>query len=91
MGWKGYPAEFRPDVHYVAVSIATRSLSEGFAPNKLAREVREATAQLGTPPENLIKRVRSGSWSRRDRCRAMRDQRQRASESTRQSPPPGSS
>src|SRR5262249_11190102 len=41
------------DVRYVAFSIATRSLPEGFAPDTLAREVREATAALGIPGENL--------------------------------------
>src|SRR5690348_5745648 len=41
------------DVRYVAFSIATRSLPEGFPPDTLAREVREATAELGIPPENL--------------------------------------
>jgi LmbE family N-acetylglucosaminyl deacetylase len=41
------------DVRYVAFSIATRSLPEGFAPDTLAREVREATAELGIPPGNL--------------------------------------
>ena len=41
------------DVRYVAFSIATRSLPEGFAPDTLAREVREATAELGIAPENL--------------------------------------
>ena len=41
------------DVRYVAFSIATRSLPEGFAPDTLAREVREATAELGIPDENL--------------------------------------
>ena len=41
------------DVRYVAFSIATRSLPEGFAPDTLAREVREATAELGIPAENL--------------------------------------
>ena len=41
------------EVRYVAFSIATRSLPEGFAPDTLAREVREATAELGIPPENL--------------------------------------
>ena len=35
------------EVRYVAFSIATRSLPEGFAPDTLAREVREATAELG--------------------------------------------
>jgi LmbE family N-acetylglucosaminyl deacetylase len=41
------------EVRYVAFSIATRSLPEGFAPDTLAREVREATAELGIPAENL--------------------------------------
>jgi N-acetylglucosamine malate deacetylase 1 len=41
------------DVHYVAFSIATRSLPPGFAPDTLAREVREATAELGIPDANL--------------------------------------
>jgi len=41
------------DVRYVAFSIATRSLPEGFPPDTLAREVREATAELGIPAENL--------------------------------------
>jgi len=41
------------DVRYVAFSIATRSLPEGFAPDALAREVKEATAELGIPPANL--------------------------------------
>jgi LmbE family N-acetylglucosaminyl deacetylase len=41
------------DVRYVAFSIATRSLPEGFAPDTLAQEVRAATAALGIPPENL--------------------------------------
>ena len=41
------------EVRYVAFSIATRSLPEGFPPDTLAREVREATAELGIPPENL--------------------------------------
>jgi N-acetylglucosamine malate deacetylase 1 len=35
------------DVRYVAFSIATRSLPEGFPPDTLAREVRAATAELG--------------------------------------------
>jgi N-acetylglucosamine malate deacetylase 1 len=42
------------DVRYVAFSIATKSLPEGFAPDTLAREVREATTELGIPEENLI-------------------------------------
>src|SRR3954464_8981397 len=41
------------DVRYVAFSIATRSLPEGFPPDTLAREVREATAELGIPADNL--------------------------------------
>jgi LmbE family N-acetylglucosaminyl deacetylase len=41
------------DVRYVAFSIATRSLPEGFLPDTLAREVREATAALGIPEANL--------------------------------------
>ena len=41
------------DVRYVAFSIATRSLPEGFAPDTLAREVKEATSELGIPPGNL--------------------------------------
>jgi N-acetylglucosamine malate deacetylase 1 len=41
------------DVRYVAFSIATRSLPEGFPPDTLAREVREATAELGIPVANL--------------------------------------
>jgi N-acetylglucosamine malate deacetylase 1 len=41
------------EVRYVAFSIATKSLPDGFAPDTLAREVREATAELGIPPERL--------------------------------------
>ena len=41
------------EVRYVAFSIATRSLPEGFPPDTLAREVREATAELGIPEANL--------------------------------------
>ena len=41
------------DVRYVAFSIATRSLPPGFPPDTLAREVREATAELGIPAESL--------------------------------------
>ncbi len=41
------------DVRYVAFSIATRSLPDGFPPDTLAREVREATTELGIPPERL--------------------------------------
>src|SRR5256885_14051040 len=45
--------EEEAEVRYVAFSIATRSLPEGFAPDTLAREVKEATAELGIRPENL--------------------------------------
>jgi N-acetylglucosamine malate deacetylase 1 len=41
------------DVRYVAFSIATKSLPDGFAPDTLAREVHEATAELGIPEANL--------------------------------------
>jgi LmbE family N-acetylglucosaminyl deacetylase len=41
------------EVRYVAFSIATRSLPEGFPPDTLAKEVREATSELGIPAENL--------------------------------------
>ena len=41
------------DVRYVAFSIATRSLPAGFAPDTLAREVQEATAEIGIPEDNL--------------------------------------
>lgn len=41
------------DVRYVAFSIATRSLPQGFPPDTLAREVREATAELGIAEEAL--------------------------------------
>ena len=41
------------DVRYVAFSIATRSLPEGFPPDTLAREVREATGEIGIAAENL--------------------------------------
>src|ERR671935_2300703 len=41
------------EVRYVAFSIATKSLPPGFPPDTLAREVREATAELGIPPEQL--------------------------------------
>jgi len=41
------------DVRYVAFSIATRSLPEGFAPGTLGGEVREATSELGIPESNL--------------------------------------
>ncbi len=41
------------EVRYVAFSIATRSLPAGFAPDTLAREVREATAEIGIPDSQL--------------------------------------
>ena len=41
------------EVRYVAFSIATRSLPPGFEPDTLAREVREATAELGIPEDRL--------------------------------------
>ena len=41
------------DVRYVAFSIATRSLPPGFPPDTLAREVAEATAELGIPAGSL--------------------------------------
>jgi len=42
------------DVRYVAFSIATKSLPEGFPPDTLAREVREATAEIGIPESGLV-------------------------------------
>jgi N-acetylglucosamine malate deacetylase 1 len=42
------------EVRYVAFSIATRSLPDGFPPDTLAREVREATTELGIPESQLI-------------------------------------
>ena len=41
------------EVRYVAFSIATKSLPAGFAPDTLAQEVREATAELGIPESQL--------------------------------------
>jgi LmbE family N-acetylglucosaminyl deacetylase len=41
------------EVRYVAFSIATKSLPPGFPPDTLAREVREATAEIGIPLEGL--------------------------------------
>src|SRR6202795_4559583 len=41
------------EVRYVAFSIATRSLPEGFPPDTLAQEVREATTELGIPEDRL--------------------------------------
>ena len=45
--------EEEAEVRYVAFSIATRSLPPGFPPDTLAREVREACAELGIPAGNL--------------------------------------
>ena len=42
------------EVRYVAFSIATKSLPEGFPPDTLAREVRAATAEIGIPEESLL-------------------------------------
>lgn len=42
------------DVYYVAFSICSKSLPEGWAPDTLAKEVKEATKVLGIKPENLI-------------------------------------
>src|SRR5262245_13993943 len=42
------------EVRYVAFSIATKSLPEGFPPDTLAREVRAATAEIGIPDGQLI-------------------------------------
>jgi N-acetylglucosamine malate deacetylase 1 len=41
------------DVRYVAFSIATKSLPEGFPPDTLAQEVRAATAEIGVPEKSL--------------------------------------
>jgi N-acetylglucosamine malate deacetylase 1 len=41
------------EVRYVAFSIATKSLPDGFAPDTLAGEVREATVELGIPESQL--------------------------------------
>jgi LmbE family N-acetylglucosaminyl deacetylase len=41
------------DVRYVAFSTATKSLPDGFPPDTLAREVLDATAELGVPEESL--------------------------------------
>jgi LmbE family N-acetylglucosaminyl deacetylase len=41
------------DVRYVAFSIATRSLPDGFPPDTLAGEVREATTSLGIKDDHL--------------------------------------
>jgi N-acetylglucosamine malate deacetylase 1 len=41
------------EVRYVAFSVATRSLPDGFPPDTLAQEVKAATAELGISAENL--------------------------------------
>jgi len=41
------------DVRDVAFLIATKSLPEGFVPDALAQEVREATAEIGIAEDNL--------------------------------------
>ena len=41
------------EVRYVAFSIATKSLPEGFPPDTLAHEVQEATSRLGIPEAQL--------------------------------------
>ncbi len=46
-------SEAGAEVRYVAFSIATKSLPDGFPPDTLAREVREATAEIGIPEANL--------------------------------------
>jgi N-acetylglucosamine malate deacetylase 1 len=42
------------EVRYVAFSIATRSLPGGFPPDTLAREVKDATAELGIAESQLV-------------------------------------
>src|SRR5213076_2843123 len=42
------------EVRYVAFSIATRSLPEGFPPDTLAREVAEPTPNPATPADRLF-------------------------------------
>jgi LmbE family N-acetylglucosaminyl deacetylase len=46
--------EEKAEVRYVAFSIATKSLPEGFPPDTLAKEVRQATAEIGIPEEGLV-------------------------------------
>jgi N-acetylglucosamine malate deacetylase 1 len=46
--------EENAEIRYVAFSIATKSLPEGFPPDTLAREVQEATAEIGIPDEGLV-------------------------------------
>ena len=52
------------EVHYHAFSIATRSLPPGFAPDTLAREVREATGELGIPEAQLESTTSTSARSR---------------------------
>jgi N-acetylglucosamine malate deacetylase 1 len=42
------------EVRYLAFSVATKSLPEGFPPDTLEREVREATEAIGIPQKDLI-------------------------------------
>src|SRR4029450_1427293 len=49
---RSLPGGFPPDTPAPGVR-GPRSPPEGFAPDTLAREVKEATAELGIPPENL--------------------------------------
>jgi len=46
--------EGETEIRYVAFSTATKSLPEGFPPDTLAREVREATKAIGIPEAALI-------------------------------------
>jgi LmbE family N-acetylglucosaminyl deacetylase len=46
--------EEKAEVRYVAFSIATKSLPEGFPPDTLAKEVRQATAEIGIPEDGLV-------------------------------------
>jgi LmbE family N-acetylglucosaminyl deacetylase len=46
--------EEKAEVRYVAFSIATKSLPEGFPPDTLAKEVRQATAEMGIPEDGLV-------------------------------------
>src|SRR5256885_330105 len=46
-------ADAGAEIRYVAFSIATRSLPEGFPPDTLAQEVKEATAELGLAEASL--------------------------------------
>jgi N-acetylglucosamine malate deacetylase 1 len=46
--------EEKAEVRYVAFSIATKSLPEGFPPDTLAKEVRQATAEIGIPEHGLV-------------------------------------